>query len=104
MLDPSKRPIRPTDALVVFPSAAGISQASQRKAKLLVGKDVETYFELQKRNGVEENGAAAPRAYAYKMVWERRGSQSQTFANALCKAEGGRRGSRVDMMDLTEDD
>ncbi|KAG8903101.1 hypothetical protein FRC00_000329, partial [Tulasnella sp. 408] len=104
MLDPSKRPIRPTDALVVFPSTAGVSQASQRKAKLLVGKDIETYFDLQARNGAGENGSSVPRAYAYKMVWERRGSQSQTFANVLCKAEGGRRGSRADMMDLTEDD
>ncbi|KAG8902101.1 hypothetical protein FRC01_009660 [Tulasnella sp. 417] len=104
MLDPSKRPIRTTDALVVFPSAAGVSQASQRKAKLLVGKDIETYFELQTRNGPGDNGASVPRAYAYKMVWERRGSQSQTFANVLSKAEGGRRGSRADMMDLTEDD
>ncbi|KAG9009292.1 hypothetical protein FRB90_008436 [Tulasnella sp. 427] len=101
MLDPSKRPIRPTDALVVFPSTAGVSQAAQRKAKLLVGKDIETYFELQSRNNP---GEPVPKAYAYKMVWERRGSQSQTFATALSKAEAGRRGSRADMMDLTEDE
>ncbi len=91
MLDPSKRPIHRTDALVVFPAAAGISQASQRKAKLLVGKDIERYFALQSQSTV-----APPRAYAYKMVWENR--WSQTFVTAFTKAAEGN-GRRASMMD-----
>ena len=79
MLDPSKRRILKTDALVVFPETTGISQASQRKAKLLVGDDIVTFFELQKRQG-----ALGARAYAYKMVYERRWSQS--FETVLSRA------------------
>ncbi|KAG9004325.1 hypothetical protein FRB94_006792 [Tulasnella sp. JGI-2019a] len=81
MLDPSKRQIRNTDALVVFPSTTGISQASQRKAKLLIGRDVERYFQLQSQDG----GASAPRAYAYKVVWETR--WSETLVKVMNKAE-----------------
>ncbi|KAG8902006.1 hypothetical protein FRB99_004971 [Tulasnella sp. 403] len=94
MLDPSKRPLRPTDALVVFPSAAGISQASQKKAKLLVGKDILTFFELQQRQALSAPGAPPPKAYAYKMVWEQKWSQ------AAIDAFMSRRGSSIDAMDL----
>ncbi|KAG8858229.1 hypothetical protein FRB96_005358 [Tulasnella sp. 330] len=87
MIDPSKRPIRSTDALVVFPPAAGISQASQRKAKLLIGRDVERYFQLL----TPESGA---RAYAYKVVWETRWS-SDALVKVMNKTDmaGGRRPS-----------
>lgn len=89
MLDPSKRPIRSSDALVVFPSTAGISQASQKKAKLLIGKDVERYFQLQEKQALVAPGLSLPRAYAYKVVWEKRWSES--FVKVMNKVEGGRR-------------
>ena len=95
MLDPSRRPIRKTDALVVFPSSAGLSQASQKKAKLLVGKDIETFFEIQRKQQLNP----PPKAYAYKMVWERQWSQSveSAFSGKDFMDAGSRRGSRVEM-------
>lgn len=88
MLDPSKRPIRSTDALVIFPTATGISQAPQRKAKLLIGKDVERYFQLQAQQGISP---LASRAYAYKVVWERRWSEALVKVMSKADAAGARK-------------
>jgi len=79
------RPIRATDALVVFPSTVGISLASQRKAKLLVGRDVERYFQLQ----ANQNALAPAHVYYYTVKWERR--FSDTFMKVMNKVDPGRR-------------
>lgn len=86
MLDPTTKPVKPTDALVVFPTIPVITDGDQRKAKLLVGKDIETYFALQKKHGTKAVGTA----YSYRMVWDRRnsacGSPTSTFEKMAGKA------------------
>ncbi|KAG8966983.1 hypothetical protein FRC03_010938 [Tulasnella sp. 419] len=104
-LDPSKRPITRSDALVVFPPSVAISttgkQQQQKKAKLLVGADVETFFLLQKELAQSNPDAPQPRAYAYRIIWDQRLNPS--FVKSFSKAQGsgnfdGRRRSVVNMI------